>query len=140
MTDETLRPDEVIEPGRSVRLRKIAVDAAATLPNLIKLLVRLTRDPRVPRRTKIVLGAALAYVVSPIDLVPDFIPVAGVADDVLLLAFAVNHLVHVAGEEVVLEHWDGPRDLLELVRAVLDVASDLVPARLRKLVARLSTE
>jgi uncharacterized membrane protein YkvA (DUF1232 family) len=140
MTDETLRPDEVIEPGRSVRLRKIAVDAAATLPNLIKLLVRLTRDPRVPRRTKIVLGAALAYVVSPIDLVPEFIPVAGVADDVLLLAFAVNHLVHVAGEEVVLEHWDGPRDLLELVRAVLDVASDLVPARLRKLVARLSTE
>lgn len=140
MTDETLRPDEVIEPGRSVRLRKIAVDAAATVPNLIKLLVRLTRDPRVPRRTKIVLGAALAYVVSPIDLVPDFIPVAGVADDVLLLAFAVNHLVHVAGEEVVLEHWDGPRDLLELVRAVLDVASDLVPARLRKLVARLSTE
>jgi uncharacterized membrane protein YkvA (DUF1232 family) len=140
MTDETLRPDEVIEPGRSVRLRKIAFDAAATVPNLIKLLVRLTRDPRVPRRTKIVLGAALAYVVSPIDLVPDFIPVAGVADDVLLLAFAVNHLVHVAGEEVVLEHWDGPRDLLELVRAVLDVASDLVPARLRKLVARLSTE
>ncbi len=140
MTDETLRPDEVIEPGRSVRLRKIAVDAAATLPNLVKLLVRLTRDPRVPRRTKIVLAAALAYVVSPIDLVPEFIPVAGIADDVLLLAFAVNHLVHVAGEDVVLEHWDGPRDLLELVRAVLDVASDLVPARLRKLIARLSAE
>jgi uncharacterized membrane protein YkvA (DUF1232 family) len=140
MTEETLRPDEVIEPGRSVRLRKIAVDAAATVPNLVKLLVRLARDPRVPRRTKIVLGAALAYIASPIDIVPDFIPVAGLADDVLLLAFAVNHLVHVAGEDVVLEHWDGPRDLLELVRAILDVASDLVPARLRRLIARLSAE
>ena len=140
MTNETLRPDEVIEPGRTVRLRKVAVDAAAIVPNLVKLLVRLARDPRVPRRTKIVLGAALAYVASPIDLVPDFIPVAGIADDVLLLAFAVNHLVHVAGEEVVLEHWDGPRDLLELVRAILDVASDLVPARLRRLIARLSAE
>ncbi|HEY5684496.1 MAG TPA: YkvA family protein [Acidimicrobiia bacterium] len=140
MTHETLRPDEVIEPGRAVRLRKVAVDAAAIVPNLVKLLVRLARDPRVPRRTKIVLGAALAYVASPIDLVPDFIPVAGIADDVLLLAFAVNHLVHVAGEDVVLEHWDGPRDLLELVRAILDVASDLVPARLRRLIARLSAE
>jgi uncharacterized membrane protein YkvA (DUF1232 family) len=140
MTNETLRPDEVIEPGRAVRLRKVAVDAAGIVPNLVKLLVRLARDPRVPRRTKIVLGAALAYVASPIDLVPDFIPVAGIADDVLLLAFAVNHLVHVAGEDVVLEHWDGPRDLLELVRAILDVASDLVPARLRRLIARLSAE
>ena len=140
MTHETLRPDEVIEPGRAVRRRKVAVDAAAIVPNLVKLLVRLARDPRVPRRTKIVLGAALAYVASPIDLVPDFIPVAGIADDVLLLAFAVNHLVHVAGEDVVLEHWDGPRDLLELVRAILDVASDLVPARLRRLIARLSAE
>lgn len=140
MTNETLRPDEVIEPGRAVRLRKVAADAAAIVPNLVKLLVRLARDPRVPRRTKIVLGAALAYVASPIDLVPDFIPVAGIADDVLLLAFAVNHLVHVAGEDVVLEHWDGPRDLLELVRAILDVASDLVPARLRRLIARLSAE
>ena len=140
MTEETLRPDEVIEPGRAVRLRRIAADAVTTIPNLVRLLGRLVRDPRVPRRTKIVLGAALAYVVSPVDLVPDFIPGAGVADDILLLAFAVNHLVQVAGEDVVLEHWDGPRDLLELVRAVLDVASDMVPARLRRLIGRLSAE
>lgn len=138
MTNETLRPDEVIEPGRSVRLRRVAADALTTLPNLIKLLVRLSRDPRVPRRTKIVLAAALTYVVSPIDVIPEFIPLVGVADDLLLLAFAVNHLVHVAGEDVVLEHWDGPRDLLELVRAILDVASDMVPPRLRRLIARLS--
>lgn len=140
MTGETLRPDEVIEPGRSVRLRKVAADAINTVPNLIKLLGRLMKDPRVPRRTKIVLAAALGYIVSPVDVIPDFIPGIGMADDLLLLAFAVNHLVHVAGEEVVLEHWDGPRDLLELVRAVLDVASDMVPVRLRRLIARLSSE
>ena len=140
MADDTLRPDEVIEPGRSVRLARIATDAVSTIPNLVKLLVRLARDPRVPRRTKIVLAVALGYIVSPLDVIPDFIPVAGVADDLLLLAFAVNHLVHVAGEEVVLEHWDGPRDLLELVRAVLDVASDMVPTRLRRLIARLAME
>jgi uncharacterized membrane protein YkvA (DUF1232 family) len=140
MEGETLRPDEVIEPGRSVRLRKVAADAVSTIPNLVKLLTRLLRDPRVPRRTKIVLAAALGYMVSPVDVVPDFIPGLGAVDDLLLMAFAVNHLVHVAGEEVVLEHWDGPRDLLELVRAILDVASDMVPVRLRRLIARLSAE
>jgi uncharacterized membrane protein YkvA (DUF1232 family) len=85
-----------------------------------------------------VVGAALAYVVSPLDLLPEFIPVVGFADDALLVAFALNHLVNVAGEEVVLEHWDGPRDLLEMIRSVLDVASDLVPVKVRKLFSRLS--
>lgn len=137
---EPLRPDEVIDPrtDATIQLRKLAIDAALMLPNLVKLLFELLKDPRVPRRTKLVVGAAAAYVVSPIDLLPEFIPVVGLADDFLLVAFAINHLVTVAGEEVVLEHWDGPRDLLELVRTVLDVAGDLVPAPLRRIISRLS--
>lgn len=139
MTD-SLKPDEVIDPGSagSIQLRRLARDTAFLLPNLVKLLARLVRDPRVPRRSKLVVGAALAYVVSPIDLLPEFIPLIGLADDVLLAAYAVNHLVEVAGEDVVLEHWDGPRDLLDLVRTVLEVATDFVPARLRRLLNRLS--
>lgn len=134
------QPDEVIPPGggASLQLRKLTLDAAFLIPNLVKLLARLIRDSRVPRRSKIIVGAALAYVVSPVDLVPEFIPVVGLADDILLLAFSVNHLVTVAGEEVVLEHWDGPRDLLDLVRSVLEVTSDFVPARVRRLILRLS--
>lgn len=137
---ESIRPDDVIAPGDqgSVQLRKLAGDLVTTLPNLVKLLSRLVRDPRVPRRSKMVVGAALAYVVSPLDLLPEFIPVVGFADDALLVAFALNHLVNVAGEEVVLEHWDGPRDLLEMIRSVLDVASDLVPVKVRRLFSRLS--
>ena len=137
---ESIRPDDVIAPGDqgSVQLRKLAGDLVTTLPNLLKLLARLVRDPRVPRRSKMVVGAALAYVLSPLDLLPEFIPVVGFADDALLVAFALNHLVNVAGEEVVLEHWDGPRDLLEMIRSVLDVASDLVPVKVRKLFSRLS--
>lgn len=138
MTGDPLRPDEVIEPGGRSELRKLAADAAGTIPNMAKLLWRLLRDPRVPRRTKLVVGAAVAYVASPVDVIPDFVPVVGVADDLLVLAFAVHHIVEMAGEEVVLEHWDGSRDLLELVRSILDVASDFVPARLRKTVNRLS--
>ncbi len=137
---EPLRPDEVIDPraDAAIQLRKLAIDAVLMLPNLVKLLYELLKDPRVPRRTKLVVGAAAAYVVSPIDLLPEFIPVVGLADDFLLVAFAINHLVTVAGEDVVLEHWDGPRDLLELVRTVLDVAGDLVPAPLRRIISRLS--
>jgi uncharacterized membrane protein YkvA (DUF1232 family) len=103
------------------------------LPNLIKLLGRLLRDPRVPRRSKLVVGAAMAYLVSPVDVLPDFIPVVGVVDDLLIATLAINHLIGVAGEAVVLEHWDGPRDLLDLVRSALDVANDLVPAKVRRL-------
>lgn len=138
MPGDPLRPDEVIEPGRPIALRRLVADAASTLPNMAKLLVRLLRDPRVPRRTKLVLGAAVAYIASPVDVIPDFVPVVGLADDLLLMAFAIHHMVEVAGEDVVLEHWDGSRDLLELVRSVLDVASDFVPARIRRTVARLS--
>jgi uncharacterized membrane protein YkvA (DUF1232 family) len=139
MTD-SLRPDDVITPdgGVSVQVRRLVRDATYSIPNLLKLLGRLMKDPRVPRRTKLVVGAALAYVVSPVDLIPEVIPVVGVADDLLIVAFAVNHLVHVAGEDVVLEHWDGPRDLLELIRSILDIASDLVPSKIRKLFRGLS--
>jgi uncharacterized membrane protein YkvA (DUF1232 family) len=138
MTGDPLRPDEVIEPGGRVELRRMAAEAASTIPNMAKLLLRLLRDPRVPRRTKLVVGAAVAYIASPIDLIPDFIPVVGLADDLLVLTFAVHHMVEVAGEDVVLEHWDGSRDLLELVRSVLDVASDFVPVRVRRVIGRLS--
>lgn len=138
MTGDPLRPDEVIEPGGRVELRRFVTDAATTIPNMVKLLYRLLRDPRVPRRTKLVVGAAVAYLVSPIDLIPEFVPVIGLADDLLLMAFAINHMVETAGEDVVLEHWDGSRDLLELVRSILEVASDFVPARLRRVIGRLS--
>ena len=137
---DPLRPDEVITPsgGASAQMRKLASDAVYLLPNLVKLLGRLVKDPRVPRRSKVVIGAALAYLVSPVDLIPEFIPVVGFADDVLLVSYAINHLITVAGEDVVLEHWDGPRDMLELVRSVLEVASDLVPPQLKRVIGRLS--
>ena len=137
---DTLRPDEVIPPtgGAGAQLRKLTADAVYLLPNLIKLLGRLVRDPRVPRRSKVVIGAAIAYLMSPVDLIPDFVPLIGFADDILLVSYAVNHLIEVAGEDVVLEHWDGPRDMLDLVTSVLEVASDLVPPQLKRLIGKLS--
>jgi uncharacterized membrane protein YkvA (DUF1232 family) len=138
--NDSIRPDDVITPdrGSSLQLRRLVKDTALFLPQMIKLVAGLVRDPRVPRRSKLVAAAALAYVVSPVDLLPELIPVVGLADDVLVVAFALNHLMSVAGDEVIAEYWDGPRDLLDLTRSLLDVASDLVPARVRKLFGGLS--
>lgn len=137
---DSLRPDEVIPPGggKTAQLRALGKDLALLLPNIIKLLGRLVRDPRVPRRSKLLLGSLIVYLVSPIDLIPDLIPMVGIADDVLLAAFALNHLIDRAGEEVVMEHWDGPGDLLEMTRSVLAATTSMIPPPIRRWVDRLS--
>jgi uncharacterized membrane protein YkvA (DUF1232 family) len=134
-----VRPDEVLPPdGKSLQGRQLVQDAALMLPNIIKLVARLLRDPRVPRRAKITLGLAAAYVASPIDLIPEVIPVIGWADDVLIIMFAIDSLIDRAGEEIVQELWDGPGDLLALVRDVVGLSRNLVPKRLTNIIDRLN--
>jgi uncharacterized membrane protein YkvA (DUF1232 family) len=137
---EPLRPDAVFDPsGHPVAVRGMWMkEAALALPNLVKLVYRLMRDPRIPRKSKIILGAILGYLVVPIDLVPDFIPMVGQADDLLLLAYAIRHIIEVAGTEIVLEHWDGSQDLLELVESITGFASNLLPKPILRLLRRLS--
>lgn len=135
-----VRPDEVIPPdgNAGMQLRGLARDLTLLLPNIVKLLGRLIKDPRVPRRSKLLVGGMLTYLASPVDFIPDFVPGLGLADDVILSVYAVNHLLEKAGEEVVLEHWDGPADLLGLVRGVLDSVGQLVPASARRWLERLT--
>ena len=141
MTDEPrrVRPDDVIPPnGNSIQARQLITDAVLMLPNLAKLVGRLLRDPRVPRRSKVALGLAAAYVASPIDLVPEFIPVLGWADDVIFMLFAIDSLIERAGPEIVEEHWDGPGDVLGMIREVMGVSRSIVPNRLSRALDRLS--
>lgn len=113
-------------------------DAVFMMPNIVKLVARLLKDPRVPRRAKITLGLAAAYVASPIDLIPEIVPVIGWADDILILMFALDSLIERAGDELVSEHWDGPGDLLALVRDVVSMSRNLMPRPLRGVMDRLS--
>ncbi len=141
MTESTkrLRPDDVLPPeGDSLQTQRLIADAALLLPNLVKLVGKLLLDPRVPRRAKITLGISAAYVVSPIDLIPEVIPVLGWADDVLLVMFAIDSLIDRAGPEIVDEHWDGPGDLLSLVREVVGISRAVLPKRLSSVIDRLS--
>ncbi len=110
--------------------------ALGLIPNLAKLGWRLMKDPRVPVKHRAVVAGALGYAVSPIDIIPDFIPFLGQADDLLVLALALNHLFSAAGETIVREHWDGTGDVLEIVEGVVEWAAGLVPWPVRRAVKR----
>ena len=140
MTDP-LRPDAVYDPtGRAVAVPGMWMkDAALALPNLVKLVYRLMKDSRIPRKSKVILGTILGYIVVPIDIVPDFLPVVGQADDALLLAYGIRHIIEVAGADIVLEHWDGSQDVLELVGQITGFAAGLLPKPVQRLLGRLAS-
>jgi uncharacterized membrane protein YkvA (DUF1232 family) len=92
-----------------------AGDIARFVPDCAVLLRRLLGDPRVPRRHKLLLGAVVGYLAFPFDLVPDFIPVAGHADDVLVVVLALRVVLRGSGSDLLREHWRGPESSLALV-------------------------
>lgn len=123
-------PDSTVPERRD--WRQLTREAALVLPNVVKLLVRLLRDPRVPIRRKVLVGAVLGYVLSPVDLVPEVLIGVGFIDDLVVSALALHHLLQGAGREVVMEHWDGTQDSLDLVMAFLQWGSEIVPGPLRR--------
>src|SRR5207247_5462367 len=88
---------------------------ATFIPDCIVLVTRLTRDPRVPRRRKLLLIGLAAYLALPFDLVPDFIPVAGQLDDAIIVALVLRSFVRSGGEALVRELWPGPAHSLGLL-------------------------
>jgi uncharacterized membrane protein YkvA (DUF1232 family) len=88
---------------------------AGFVPDCLILFKRLLGDPRVPRGRKVALALLAGYLAMPIDLVPDFIPVAGQLDDAILVALVLRSLVRGAGSDVVREHWPGPEESLGVV-------------------------
>jgi uncharacterized membrane protein YkvA (DUF1232 family) len=90
-------------------------ELARFLPDCIVLFRRLLADRRVPRRRRIVLLLLLAYLVSPIDLVPDFVPVAGHLDDAVVAALALRHVLRGVDPELLRGHWPGPPETLALL-------------------------
>jgi uncharacterized membrane protein YkvA (DUF1232 family) len=88
---------------------------AGFIPDCIVLVRRLMRDPRLPRRRKLLLGLLLAYLAMPFDLVPDFIPVAGQLDDAILVGVVLRSVLRSGGEPLLRQHWPGPDRSREIV-------------------------
>jgi uncharacterized membrane protein YkvA (DUF1232 family) len=90
---------------------------ARFVPDCLVLFRRLLGDERVPRRAKLVLVPAIAYLAFPFDLIPDFIPVIGYLDDAVVLAWALRSVARAAGAVVVRDQWPGPaRSLVTVMR------------------------
>jgi len=98
-----------------------AREALRLLPDLVRLVRRLAADRSLPRGVRVRLWLLLAYLLSPIDLVPDFVPVLGYADDVVVVAWALRSVVRRAGSDALARHWPGQPAGLSLVSRLAGV-------------------
>jgi uncharacterized membrane protein YkvA (DUF1232 family) len=95
---------------------KKLVEMSMIMPDIAALFYRLFRDKRVDFKTKIMVGGVLAYIVSPIELIPDFIPFIGKIDDLALAFFALNKILNEIPNNIVVENWEGNDDIIIKVR------------------------
>jgi uncharacterized membrane protein YkvA (DUF1232 family) len=101
--------------GRALLARELAL----LLPHLIRLFTGLLRDPRVPLRAKLALALASLWLASPIDLIPEFIPILGPLDDAIVAALTLRFVLSTTDGALIREHWHGePATLDRLLRLV----------------------
>jgi uncharacterized membrane protein YkvA (DUF1232 family) len=96
----------------------LAKDLASFLPDCVTTARRLRRDPRVPRSAKVAVAIAAIWVISPIDLIPEFLPVIGPLDDVVVVALVLRYAARKVPREVLLEAWPGRPELLNRLLGV----------------------
>jgi len=102
------------------------VEYALMVPDIIALLWRLFKDNRVNFKAKMMVGGMLMYVVSPIDVIPDFIPFIGHIDDVAIAFFGLNAIINEVPEEIILENWQGEDNIILIVREAVSYISKMV--------------
>ena len=102
----------------TVGRRSDARALAGFIPDCVVLFRRLLSDPRISGWRKAAIGALIAYLAMPIDLVPDFIPVAGQLDDAIVVALVLRTVLRSGGPELLRAHWPGPESSLAIVSRV----------------------
>jgi uncharacterized membrane protein YkvA (DUF1232 family) len=121
-------------------MKRSVVRAIRQIPSYVRLLVGLVADRRVSTFDRVLVLAAAAYMVSPIDFIPDLIPFLGEVDDLFLLMTALQRLVANAGRTVLLDHWRGDPDDLDDVNLarLVSAAGFFLPARLRRRLRKMA--
>ena len=114
--------------------RRTVLATIREIPHYLRLLAGLLTDSRVSTLDKLLVGGALAYIIMPVDLIPDVIPFFGQVDDIYLLVVALQRLIFHAGTRVLADHWGGDPDALTPghLRQVLFATSFFLPRRLRR--------
>jgi uncharacterized membrane protein YkvA (DUF1232 family) len=95
--------------------RESARALAGFVPDCVVLFGRLMSDPRVDRGHRLLVAASVLYLASPIDLVPDFVPVAGQLDDAIIVGASLRLVLRASGPGLIEEHWPGPPSSLAVV-------------------------
>jgi uncharacterized membrane protein YkvA (DUF1232 family) len=96
---------------------------ALMVPDIISLMYRLFKDKRVKLDVKIKVAGILAYLASPIDIMPDFIPMVGKVDDVAIAFFGLNSIINEIPEEIILQNWQGKENIIVTVREAVNYIS-----------------
>lgn len=142
MKDSAIETDEMMEARRGPRrgMKRSLTHVITQIPSYLRLLVGLIGDRRVSRLDRLFVVAALAYIVSPLDFIPDLIPFLGQIDDVFLLMTALQRMVDRAGLNVLRDHWRGARGELDSlnIAAVVSAASFFLPPRMRRRLRRMA--
>ena len=125
--------------GRA-RVRQAATSLLRQAPAVLRLFGRLMTDARVSTVDRALVGAVIAYVISPWDLIPDFLSIIGVVDDLFLIGISLDRLLMRAPAEVVEEHWEGTTEGLETLTAELQAIGDALPNALRAILHGRVTE
>lgn len=105
------------------------------LPNMFMLLGRLIKDSRVPMAEKALFGAAIVYVIMPLDFIPDIFPFIGQVDDLYLVALTLLRLINRTDETVIREHWSGGGDVVKLADSIAGIAPMLLPKRVARVLS-----
>ena len=104
--------------GKAGKKGGVMAEYLFVLPDLFILVCRLAVDDRVPNRKKVIAGAILTYLVLPFDIIPDFIPVIGHIDDLVLVVLGLNMIFNDIDEQILLDNWSGKGDILQLLQTV----------------------
>ncbi|HUQ47623.1 MAG TPA: DUF1232 domain-containing protein [Gemmatimonadaceae bacterium] len=133
----SLPPDVKVESGPGAPrtgAKRTVMGTITELPNFLRLLYGLITDSRVNSVDKLVVAGAIAYILLPVDVIPDFIPFLGEVDDVFLLILALQRLIGNAGRSVLHDYWVGdPAELTDLnLEKILAACAFFLPRRMRR--------
>lgn len=104
------------------------------LPNMVTLLARLLKDSRVPTAEKALFLAAIVYVISPLDFIPDIFPFIGQVDDLYVVALTLLRLINRSDESVVRQLWPGGGDIVALADSIANIAPKFLPRRISRVI------
>jgi uncharacterized membrane protein YkvA (DUF1232 family) len=126
--------DPVVRGRPRTGAKRSVLRAIRQIPAYIRLMLGLMSDARVSKIDRFMVVAAIGYVISPFDFVPDFLPFLGQVDDIFLVTTALQRLVDRAGRRVVLDHWSGdPHEVSDVnLTSIVSAAAFFLPGGIRR--------